>query len=128
MVAQVSDWFQRFSEPVRLKPGVHSSRVVFTAKSAYFGRSDPHIIGWFRHLAEPVRRKPPLPVACIPFYFARIAYFEFSLSVIETGDTSVFVINSYVVHNRARVTITEVPFRGQANVTIQQINYSRGYS
>ncbi len=128
MVAQVSDWFQRFTEPVRIKPGTHPSRALFTARNAYFGGPDPHFTRWYQRLSEPVRSKPPLTAARMPAFFSRIAYFEFSLAVTETGDTGAFVINSYVVHNRARVTITEVPLRGQANVTIWQINYSRGYS
>ncbi len=127
MVAQVSDWFQRFTEPVRLKVGIHPCRSAQPARLSYFGGPDPHIIGWHRLLSEPQWRKPPL-IAQRPAYFAQIPYFQFSLSVTETGDTGAFVINSYVVHNRARVTVTEVPFAGQANVTIWQINYSRGYS
>ncbi len=140
-------WFRPLSEPVRVRSRFPAN-LGYIAKSPYIGAADPHTQSWFRPLSEPVRSKPPLTSARVPFHFLIVARPQFTLAVAETGDSPAIVfvipefslsvtemgddaniiINRAIIHNRARVTITEVPFSGQANVTIWQINYSRGYS
>lgn len=126
MVAQVSDWFTRLSEPVRAESRLPAFSYYF-ARPAYFGGPDPHFIDWFTWLTEPVREKPPLTAARMPYYFVGINYVEFRFSLTELGDSITVSLAVHVPKNLARVAITELQSY-TAQVTLEEIKYTRGYS
>jgi len=106
--ALVSDWFARWSEPVRLRSR-HAAADHFQRNAAWFGiATSPFLRDWFRPPSEPVRSKPPLPRAAVPAFFAIINYVNFSFAITETGDTISMTIAEYVLKKGlARVSISE---------------------
>ena len=121
MVAQVSDWLQRWTEPTRLRSR-HAALEHFNRNASWFGiTTSPFLRDWYRPFSELVRSRPPLPRGAGPFLFESINYVQFRFAVIETGDTSSLVFAGYTRKNRAKVTITEIEFEKMTNVTIREI-------
>jgi len=106
--ALVSDWFERWTEPHRLRSR-HAALDHFQRNAAWFGiATSPFLRDWYRPLSEPVRSKPPLSRGASPFFFETINYVEYRLAVTETGDTLAMTIAGYVLKKGlARVAISE---------------------
>ena len=121
MAQLVSDWFERWAEPQRLRSR-HAALEHFQRNAAWFGiATSPFLRDWFRPLSEPVRSKPPLPRGAIPVFFETINYVEYRLAVTETGDTPSMSFAEYPKKNRARVAITEIETQSLARVAITEI-------
>ena len=119
MPAQVSDWYERWSEPQRPRPR-YAALEHFNRNAAWFGiATSPFLRDWFRPLSEPVRSKPPLPRAAVPAFFAIINYVNFSFAITETGDTISMTVDTYVARRATKVSITERQ-DPHANVTISE--------
>ena len=123
MAALVSDWFERWSEPVayRLRSR-HAALEHFQRNAAWFGiATSPFLRDWYRPLSEPVRSKPPLPRGAIPVFFEAINYVEYRLAVTETGDTLAMTFAEYTLKKIAQVSITEVHVGDLAQVSIRDL-------
>jgi len=121
--ALVSDWFERWSEPVahRLRSR-HAALDHFQRNAAWFGiATSPFLRDWFRPLSEPVRSKPPLPRGAPPFLFETINHVQFRLTITETGDTLAMTFADYTLKKIARVAITEVRVGDLARVSIRDL-------
>jgi hypothetical protein len=121
VVAQVSDWFERWTEPQRLRSR-HAAVDHFQRNAAWFGiATSPFLRDWFRPFSEPVRSKTPIPRGASPYFFIGVNYVQYSFAITEIGDTATFSFAEYTRKNRARVTITEIDMVNKANVTITEI-------
>ena len=121
MAAQVSDWFERWSEPTRLRSR-HAAVDHFNRSAAWFGiATSPFLRDWFRPLSEPVRSKAPLPRGASPFFFEIVNYVEYRLAVTETGDTLAMTFAEYGLKKIARVAITEIRVQDLARVSIRDL-------
>ena len=121
MAQLVSDWFERWSEPQRLRSR-HAAADNFNRNAAWFGiATSPFLRDWYRPLSEPVRSKPPLPRGAIPVLFETINYVEYRLAVTETGDTLAMSFSEYGLKKIARVAITEVRVGDLARVSIRDL-------
>ena len=123
MAALVSDWYQRWSEPVahRLRSR-HAALDNFNRNAAWFGiATSPFLRDWYRPLSEPVRSKPPLPRAAVPTFFAVINYVQFRFAITETGDTLAMTFADYTLKKIARVAITEIRVADLAQVSIRDL-------
>lgn len=129
MAAQVSDWFERWSEPAAHR--LRSRRPAldqFNRNAAWFGiATSPFLRDWYRPLSEPVRSKAPLPRGASPYLFETISYIQYALAVTETGDTWSLSMIAYPPKNLARVAITEIETY-PTQVTIREVRYDRRYS
>jgi hypothetical protein len=119
--AQISDWFEKWAEPQRLRSRYHALDHL-SRNAAWFGiATSPFLRDWFRPFSEPVRRKPPLPQGALPHLFSVINYVEYHFAITEIGDTATFSFAEYPRKNRARVSVTEIDMVNKANVTITEI-------
>ena len=121
MPQQVSDWFERWTEPIRARSR-HAAADQLNRNSAWFGiATSPFLRDWYRPLSEPVRSRAPLPQGALPFLFETINHIQFRFAMTETGDTMSLTMAEYPRKNRAHVTITEIETVNRANVTITEI-------
>jgi len=119
--ALVSDWFARWSEPIRLRSR-HAALEHFQRNASWFGiATSPFLRDWYRPLSEPVRTKPPLPRGAIPVLFETINYIQYSLSVTETADTLAMTFAEYTLKKIARVSIAEIRVGDLARVSIRDL-------
>lgn len=123
----VSEWFARWSEPVRVVPSNFPADLGFYVRNPLSGPYVELLNGWFRPLAEPVRFEPPLLPAHVPALFEIINFAEFRFYLTEAKDTAAFVFTVIPPGASAKVSITEVESY-TASVTIKEIRYTRGYS
>jgi len=118
VVAQVSDWFARWTEPPRLRSR-HAALEHFQRNAAWFGiATSPFLRDWYRPLSEPVRGKPPLPRGAYPYFTYNVGHVEYRFTITETGDSAALNFVEYARKNRAHVTITEIQVGNLARVTI----------
>jgi len=118
---QVSDWFERWTEPQRLRSR-HAAAEHFQRNASWFGiATSPFLRDWYRPLSEPVRSKPPLPRGASPFFFETINYVEYRLVVTETGDTLAMTFADDTLKKIARVSITEIRVGDLARVSIRDL-------
>jgi hypothetical protein len=121
VVAQVSDWFEKWSEPIRARSR-HAGVDHFNRNSTWFGiATSPFLRDWFRPFSEPVRSRTPIPRGASPYFFIGINYVQYTFAIMESGDTMSLTMAEYPRRNRARVAITEIPSHS-ANVTITEID------
>ena len=121
MAQLVSDWFERWSEPQRLRSR-HAAADNFNRNAAWFGiATSPFLRDWYRPLSEPVRSKPPLPRGAIPVFFEAINYVQYRLAVTEVGDTLAMTFADYSLKKIARVSITELRVGDLARVSIRDL-------
>ena len=121
MAQQVSDWFERWTEPQRLRSR-HAAAEHFQRNASWFGiATSPFLRDWYRPLSEPVRSKPPLPRGASPFFFETINYVEYRLVVTETGDTLAMTFADDTLKKIARVSITEIRVGDLARVSIRDL-------
>ena len=120
MPAQVSDWFARWSEPIRLRSRHAADH--FQRNASWFGiATSPFLRDWYRPLSEPVRSKPPLPRGASPFLFETINHVQFRLVITETGDTWSLSLAEYGLKKIARVSIAEIRVQDLARVSIRDL-------
>jgi len=120
---QVSDWFERWSEPVayRLRSR-HAALDHFNRNASWFGIATSSFLrDWYRPLSEPVRSKPPLPRGAMPVFFETINYVEYRLAITETGDTLAMTFAEYTLKKIARVAIAEIRVGDLARVSIRDL-------
>jgi len=118
---QVSDWFERWTEPQRLRSR-HAALDHFQRNAAWFGiATSPFLRDWYRPLSEPVRSKPPLPRGAIPVLFEAINHVQFRLAITETGDTLAMTFADYTLKKIARVSIAEIRVGDLAQVSIRDL-------
>jgi len=121
VAAQVSDWFERWSGPQRLRSR-HAALDHFQRNASWFGiTTSPFLRDWFRPLSEPVRSKPPLPRGASPFFFEIVNHVQFTLAVTETADTLAMTFAEYGLKKIARVAITEIRVGDLARVSIRDL-------
>lgn len=125
MVAQVSDWHQRWTEPQRLRSR-YAGLEQFNRNSAWFGiTTSPFLRDWFRPLSEPVRRKPPLPIGALPFLFQVEPHIGYRFSISEPGGAMTLTMYSYPApapgKGKAQVSIREIEVGNQARVAIMDL-------
>jgi len=70
--AQVSDWYTRFSEPVRPRERSRDLLASYTRNPYYFSPPLAYQTAWFRPFGEPVRRRPPHREH---YYYTRNSYY-----------------------------------------------------
>jgi len=107
-VVDVSDWYSRLSEPVRVRDRRYTDPAFRRSPFSVF-TDFIFLRGWYRPLSEPVRRKPPLPIGAIPFQFRIINMVEYRFALTELGDTGTLNFTTYPPRNMAQVTITAIP-------------------
>lgn len=123
MPAQVSDWFERWSEPQRLRSR-HASLDHWDRNARWFGiATSPFLRDWFRPLSEPVRSKPPLPLGASPYLFETINYVQFRFALTETGDTTTMTVNEFPFRPKSNVSvsISEIKVGDMARVSIRDL-------
>lgn len=128
-MVDVSDWYVRLSEPVRVCPVIVPRHLGFYVPNfTFFGFDRDLRMAWFRPLTEPVRAKRPLPNRDPPYLFLVVPHISYRFNnLTELGDTGTFTFTTYPAKDLAKVTITEVKAE-ETPVIINEIRYDRGYS
>lgn len=124
-MADVSDWYVRFTDPVRVKPPLRLG--LYVPNYTFFGFDRDLRLSWWRAFSEPVRAKRPLPNRDPPALFLVVPHVSYRFALTELGDTGRLNFTAYPAKNLAQVTITEVKVY-ETQVTINNIVYHREYS
>jgi len=117
VVAQVSDWLQRWTDPPRLRSR-HAAEH-FSRNASWFGiATSPFLRDWYRPLSQPVRSKPQLPRGAYPYFTYNVGHVEYRFAITETADSASLTVAEYAPKSGARVSIREIQVGNLARVTI----------